>query len=160
MKSSIVLFVIAFILVTVQAAILRGTNADRMARGLPPRAPAKLYTPTRVSEEKRHKPSSTPTGVCKPNEGRQVCCERVTTASDPEAKLLLELLHLELPPEAVVGLICSDATPFGPPCIFKTACCEETNHNGLVDTGCIVREYHFARRCVGSVPHIVDTTAK
>ena len=49
MKSSIVLFVLAFILVTVQAAIIRGTNADRMARGLPPRAPAKLYTPTRVS---------------------------------------------------------------------------------------------------------------
>ncbi|KAI0661811.1 hypothetical protein C8Q70DRAFT_1052120 [Cubamyces menziesii] len=114
MKSSIVLFVLAFILVTVQAAIIRGTNADRMARGLPPRAPAKLYTPTRVSEEKRHKPSSTPTSVCKPDQGQQVCCEQITTASNPEAKLLLGLLGIKLPPEATVGLECLDVK-FGLP---------------------------------------------
>ncbi|KAI0331828.1 hypothetical protein GY45DRAFT_1247910 [Cubamyces sp. BRFM 1775] len=115
MKSTIVLFVIAFLLVTVQAAIIRGTNADRMARGLPPRAPAKLYTPTRVTEEKRHKPSNTPAPVCKADQGKQVCCERITTASDPEAKLLLGLAGVKLASNAVVGLTCSDTKPFGLP---------------------------------------------
>ena len=43
MRSTIILFVIALIVATVQAAALSDSNAQRMARGLPPRAPRKLY---------------------------------------------------------------------------------------------------------------------
>lgn len=54
MKSSIVLFILALIVATVQAASL-DTNAARLARGLPPRAPRKLYRnlPTAVERTSR-----------------------------------------------------------------------------------------------------------
>ena len=42
MKATIVLAILALIVATVQAVALE-TNAERMARGLPPRAPSKLY---------------------------------------------------------------------------------------------------------------------
>ena len=70
--------------------------------------------PDLSTEEKRHKPSSTPTSVCKPDQGQQVCCERITTASDLQAKLLLGLLGIKLPPEATVGIDCLDVK-FGLP---------------------------------------------
>ena len=43
--------IIAFLVATVAAAAAPGTNAERMARGLPPKAPRKLYRkdPTPVS---------------------------------------------------------------------------------------------------------------
>lgn len=40
---TLVLSVIAFLVATVAAAAAPGTNAERMARGLPPMAPRKLY---------------------------------------------------------------------------------------------------------------------
>ena len=40
---TLVLSVIAFLVATVAAAAAPGTNAERMARGLPPLAPRKLY---------------------------------------------------------------------------------------------------------------------
>ena len=48
---TLVLSVIAFLVATVAAAAAPGTNAERMARGLPPKAPRKLYRkdPTPVS---------------------------------------------------------------------------------------------------------------
>ena len=52
MRSIIILFVIALIVATVQAAALSDSNAQRMARGLPPRAPRKIYrneSPTGVA---------------------------------------------------------------------------------------------------------------
>ena len=42
MKYTTLFFVLALIVATVQAVALE-TNAERMARGLPPRAPSKLY---------------------------------------------------------------------------------------------------------------------
>lgn len=45
MKYTLALFLFAFIVATVQAASL-GTNAERLARGLPPRSPTRLYKPS------------------------------------------------------------------------------------------------------------------
>ena len=44
---------VSYLLATVAAAAAPGTNAERMARGLPPKAPRKLYRkdPTPVSRE-------------------------------------------------------------------------------------------------------------
>ncbi|KAG6865218.1 hypothetical protein C0991_004341 [Blastosporella zonata] len=77
------------------------TNADRMARGLPPLPPNRRAT----GVARRAAPSSTPTPTC--TTGPVQCCNSVTTASDPIASLLAGLLGLVLGADAAVGLTCS-----------------------------------------------------
>ncbi|OSC97740.1 hypothetical protein PYCCODRAFT_1471647 [Trametes coccinea BRFM310] len=103
MKSTIVLFILALIIATVQAARI-GANAERMARGLPPRAPSKLYAPTRPSAAKRAKPSQKPPP---PPTCHQECCELVGTPEDNrEIAIIAELLGVHLPPNQLAGALC------------------------------------------------------
>ncbi|KAH9944993.1 fungal hydrophobin [Epithele typhae] len=135
--ASIVFAVIALILATVQALSI-GTNAERMARGLPPRAPRKLFRePSPTTPAKRAKPSSSP-GSC--STGPVQCCQEVTTAGNPVAALIIGLLGLVLDPKLVVGLTCSaiDIVSIGGhSCSANTVCCENNSFGGLISIGCV-----------------------
>ncbi|KAI1797105.1 fungal hydrophobin [Ganoderma leucocontextum] len=106
------LTVIAFLVATVAAAAAPGTNAERMARGLPPKAPRKLYREraTPVSPARRHQPSGSPSSC---STGPVQCCNKVTTSNDPIAKLILGLLGIVLGPNVSVGLTCSPISVIG-----------------------------------------------
>ncbi|KAI0671379.1 fungal hydrophobin [Trametes maxima] len=138
MKSTIALAILALIVATVQAISI-GTNAERMARGLPPRAPAKLFNPTPVTAAKRHKPShAPPPSNC--STGPVQCCEKLTNAKDPIAKLLLELLGIIVKPDVAIGLTCSPLSIIGLGgefCGAHTVCCENNSLGGLISIGCI-----------------------
>jgi hypothetical protein len=112
---------------TVSALSIADTNANRLARGLPPKAPAKRATPvTRtfnfspcLSEllnpsfcfggtgAKRGKPSGHPhSGQC--STGEQHCCESTENAgSSHKSAGLLGALGLDIAPDVLVGLKCS-----------------------------------------------------
>ncbi|KAI9061145.1 hypothetical protein FKP32DRAFT_1678487 [Trametes sanguinea] len=123
MKSTIVLFILALIIATVQAVRI-GANAERMARGLPPRAPNKLYAPTRASAAKRSKPSQKPPPPPKCT-AHQECCELVgTPKDDKEIALIAALLGIHLPPDQLAGALCLAIEKGGLPCIFTPLCCE------------------------------------
>ncbi|KAI0760948.1 fungal hydrophobin [Trametes elegans] len=132
--TTIALLFLAFVVATIQA-VMAETNAERLARGLPPRAPRKLYRdiPTRSDTADRHKPSGKPS-LC--STGPVECCEEVTKASSKEAKVILELLGLFLPPETVVGLTCSSLL-FGNSCFGSQAvCCDKSELGGIIAIGC------------------------
>ncbi|RPD59674.1 hydrophobin-domain-containing protein [Lentinus tigrinus ALCF2SS1-6] len=141
MKSTIVFFILALIVATVQAAALGDSNAERMARGLPPRAPRKLYRnelPTGVAAAKRSKPSSKPPPSC--STGPIQCCQQVEKADNPAAALILGLLGLVLGPDVEVGLTCSPISVIGvgsSSCSATAVCCEDNSHGGLISIGCI-----------------------
>ncbi|KAI0635574.1 fungal hydrophobin [Trametes polyzona] len=136
--TTLALALFALLVATVQAASI-GTNAERMARGLPPRAPNKLYKPTARSVANKPKPSGRPGGSC--STGPVQCCEKVTTAKDPVAKLLLGLLGIVLGPDVAVGLTCSPLSIIGigsgNACHANTVCCENDSLGGLISIGCI-----------------------
>ncbi|KAI0822559.1 fungal hydrophobin [Trametes gibbosa] len=138
MKYTLALVLFALIVATVQAASL-GTNAERMARGLPPRSPSKLYNPSARAVANKPKPSSKPPGgSC--STGPVQCCDKVTNAEDPVAKLLLGLLGIILGPDVAVGLECSPISIIGiggGNCDTHTVCCENNNVGGLISIGCI-----------------------
>ncbi|RPD72480.1 fungal hydrophobin [Lentinus tigrinus ALCF2SS1-7] len=149
MKSTIVFFILALIVATVQAAALGDSNAERMARGLPPRAPRKLYRNELPTAAKRSKPSSKPPPSC--STGPIQCCQQVEKADNPVAALILGLLGIVLGPDVVVGLTCSPLTVIGVgsgnSCSANTVCCENNSHGGLISIGCIPSAYlilHFA----------------
>ncbi|KAI0366140.1 fungal hydrophobin [Pilatotrama ljubarskyi] len=135
--ATLLLAVFALIVATVQAVSL-GTNAERMARGLPPRAPSKLFKPTAASAAKRSKPSGSPGGSC--STGPVQCCEEITNASNPIAELLLSLLGLVVGPDVAIGLTCSPLSIIGiggGSCSANTVCCENNALGGLISIGCI-----------------------
>ncbi|CDO74517.1 hypothetical protein BN946_scf184979.g72 [Trametes cinnabarina] len=102
MKSTIVLFILALIVATVQSVRI-GANAERMARGLPPRAPNKLYSPTRASPARRAKPSQKPPPSCVHDE----CCQIVGTPEDDIGlDIIAGLLGVRLPPHKLAGANC------------------------------------------------------
>ncbi|KAM5539234.1 hypothetical protein V8D89_007107 [Ganoderma adspersum] len=106
------LSVIAFLVATVAAAAAPGTNAERMARGLPPLAPRKLYREraTPASPARRSQPSGSPSSC---STGPVQCCNQVTTASNPIAALILGLLGIVLGPDVSVGITCSPLSVIG-----------------------------------------------
>ncbi|TBU54144.1 fungal hydrophobin-domain-containing protein [Dichomitus squalens] len=131
--------VIAFLVATVAAAAAPGTNAERMARGLPPKAPRKLYRkdPTPASPARRSTPSGSPSSC---STGPVQCCNTLTTASDPLASVILGLLGIILGPDVAVGLTCSPISVIGVgggSCSANTVCCENNNVGGLISIGCI-----------------------
>ncbi|KIY47173.1 fungal hydrophobin [Fistulina hepatica ATCC 64428] len=81
-----------------------------------------------------------PTGipVCSPFD--TLCCDTVTTASNPAVEVLLGLLDIAIDPaDAIVGLTC---TPFsvlggGPNgCSGELVCCENNGFDGAIAIGC------------------------
>ncbi|KAI0719873.1 fungal hydrophobin-domain-containing protein [Cerioporus squamosus] len=142
MRSNIVLFVLALIVVTVSAAALGESNAERMARGLPPRAPRRLYRKepaTGVAAAKPSKPSSKPPpSSC--STGPVQCCQSVEKADGSLAAVVLGLLGIVLGPDVVVGLTCSPISVIGigsSSCSSQAVCCEDNSHGGLISIGCI-----------------------
>ncbi|PIL35284.1 hypothetical protein GSI_02009 [Ganoderma sinense ZZ0214-1] len=140
--TTFVLTVIAFLVATVAAAAAPGTNAERMARGLPPLAPRKLYRQraTPASPARRSQPSGSPGSTC--STGPVQCCNKVGTASDPIVSLLLGLLGIVLgDPSVLVGVTCSPITVIGVggsnSCSAQTVCCENNSHGGLISIGCV-----------------------
>lgn len=135
------LSVIAFLVATVAAAAAPGTNAERMARGLPPLAPRKLYREraTPASPARRHQPSGSPGGSC--STGPVQCCNTLTTSNDPLAQLIAGLLGIVLGGNVGVGLTCSPLSVIGVggsnACSAHTVCCENNSNGGLISIGCI-----------------------
>ena len=110
---------------TVSATSITNTNAYRLARGLPPKPPAKRATPvsgafnfspclcelldSSFQVAKRWKPSGSP-GQC--SAGKQHCCESTEKAgSTHKSASLIEKLGLDIAPDVLVGLTCS--SPLG-----------------------------------------------
>ncbi|KAH7883033.1 hydrophobin [Phlebopus sp. FC_14] len=115
------------------------TNAQRMARGLPPMAPAKRATPS--YRAKRGSPSNTPTSSC--NTGPVQCCNSMQTAgSGGVVDELLSLLGLtgSVSSGTSVGMNCSPITVVGTgsgtSCQQQPVCCENNDYNGLINIGC------------------------
>ncbi|TFK51495.1 hydrophobin-domain-containing protein [Heliocybe sulcata] len=75
--------------------------------------------------------TSSPNGQC--NSGTPQCCQSVTTASDPAASGLLDMLDLTVDPNSLVGLRCTVGLDN---CQAQPVCCENTQQNGLINIGC------------------------
>ncbi|KAG6916348.1 hypothetical protein DXG01_007239 [Tephrocybe rancida] len=134
MKFTTLFAVVAAATVSVSAGA--ATNADRMARGLPPLPPVRR-APTAVGAARRAAPSSTPGPTC--STGPVQCCNSVTHASDPVASLLAGLLGLVLGADVAVGITCSPLSIIGvggTSCSSQTVCCDNNNFNGVIAIGC------------------------
>ncbi|KAG1740456.1 hydrophobin [Suillus paluster] len=111
------------------------TNGERMARGLPPMAPARRASP--VERAKRTSPSST--GQC--NTGSVQCCDSVAECGKSDTlDELLSLLNVFVPVGTSVGMSCSPITAVGTgsgaSCNQEPVCCENNEYNGLINIGC------------------------
>ncbi|KAI0636205.1 fungal hydrophobin-domain-containing protein [Trametes polyzona] len=129
-------------LVAAAASVQAGeTNGQRLARGLAPLPPKRMYHPSRVSEAKRAAPSGTPgegSGSC--NTGPIQCCNSVAKANDGVIGAILGLLELIIDPEVLVGVQCSPLSAVGvggSSCSATPVCCENNSHGGLISIGCI-----------------------
>ncbi|TFK75523.1 fungal hydrophobin [Pluteus cervinus] len=112
------------------------TNANRLARGLPPMPPVRRGTPVEIA--RRHKPSSTPpSGQC--NTGSVQCCNEVQRADSSGMSGLLGLLGVVISGGSLVGTNCSPISAIGlggNSCNSQPVCCSNNNFNGLVALGC------------------------
>ncbi|TFK32263.1 fungal hydrophobin-domain-containing protein [Crucibulum laeve] len=131
-------FTTAFAFLAASAALVGAvpaeTNADRLARGLPPLPPTRR-APTPVGA-KRSTPSGSP-NTC--STGPVQCCNKVTQANDPVAALLIGLLGIIVGGDVAVGLTCSPLSVIGiggNSCSAQTVCCSNNNFNGLIAIGC------------------------
>ncbi|KAJ8597673.1 hydrophobin-1 precursor [Rhizopogon salebrosus TDB-379] len=116
-------------LVAAATVVSADTNGERMARGLPPLAPARRGTP--VARAKRTSPSNSP-GQC--STGSIQCCSSFESSGHHDGlDSLLALLGIHIPSGTPCGLSCS---PFGSSCHQESLCCENNNYNGLVNIGC------------------------
>ncbi|KAK0469244.1 hydrophobin [Desarmillaria tabescens] len=135
MKFASVFFSIVVLLASFAAALpSRETNADRLARGLPPLPPT-VRSPTRVA---RNSPSGTPSQC---STGPVQCCDSVQSSkSGGLVATLLGLLGINLGSADVpVGLTCSPLSVIGiggNSCSAQTVCCENNSFNGLIAIGC------------------------
>ncbi|KAF9238071.1 hydrophobin [Melanogaster broomeanus] len=126
-------FAVVVALAAAATVVSAETNAQRMARGLPPNAPAKRATPS--FRAKRGSPSSTPTGSC--NTGSIQCCSSMQTAgSGGSVDSLLGLLGLSIGSGTPVGLNCVAVLGTGASCQQQPVCCSDNSYNGLVNIGC------------------------
>ncbi|KAF9078458.1 fungal hydrophobin-domain-containing protein [Rhodocollybia butyracea] len=126
-------FTFALAVATVSATPFRETNGERLARGLPP-LPPQRRSGTPAYAAKRTSPSSAP-GQC--STGTLQCCQSTAQASDPIAEILLGLLGIVLPGNALVGLTCSPLNILGGgTCFTQTVCCTD-NSSSLISIGCL-----------------------
>ncbi|KAG6861146.1 hypothetical protein C0995_003414 [Termitomyces sp. Mi166 len=128
MKFTTIFATLATLAISV-SALPGETNAQRMARGLPPLPPVRRATPVDVA--KRATPSKTPT--C--SSGSTLCCNSLSDSSNPLVKTLAGLLGAVLLPTVGVGLTCSSLRA-GATCSQQTVCCQNNNFNGLIAIGC------------------------
>ncbi|KAH7928350.1 fungal hydrophobin [Leucogyrophana mollusca] len=129
-------FAYVFAFVAAATAVSAETNAQRMARGLPPMAPARRATP--ASRARRSSPSGTPSQC---NTGSIQCCNSTYDAKSTEASGLLGLLGLDLGSiTGLVGVGCSSTTIVGAgagsDCNQEPVCCSDNSYNGLINIGC------------------------
>ncbi|TFK52873.1 fungal hydrophobin [Heliocybe sulcata] len=152
MKVTAVVAVLVACVLSVEA-LATPTNADRMARGLPPMPPKKRLS-NRVHQA-RHKPSGAPpppptptptppasgnSGSC--NTGPVQCCNSVQKAGDGDMPGILGLLGLSASSaDALVGTNCSPISALGlgggASCDAHPVCCENNAQGGLISIGCI-----------------------
>ncbi|KAJ3545443.1 hypothetical protein NMY22_g2445 [Coprinellus aureogranulatus] len=81
-----------------------------------------------------------PSGVNQCNTGPIQCCQKVTTARDPVAGLIISLLGIVIKDlSTVVGLTCSPVSVIGVganQCSAQPVCCQNNSFNGLIAIGC------------------------
>ncbi|KJA23934.1 hypothetical protein HYPSUDRAFT_66025 [Hypholoma sublateritium FD-334 SS-4] len=135
MKFTATLAILATAAATVSAQEVL-TNGERMARGLPPRAPVRRWSSTAAA--RRSTPSNAPSSQC--NTGPVQCCNSVQQANNPVVSLLLDLLNIGgLSGDTQVGTTCSPLSAVGVgsnSCSSQTVCCENNSFNGVVAIGC------------------------
>ncbi|KAG2347183.1 hydrophobin-1 precursor [Suillus weaverae] len=129
-------FASVLVLAVAATVVSAETNAERLARGLPPMAPARRGTP--VARAKRTSPSGG-SGQC--STGSIQCCESVDKSGHGSSlDELLSLLNLNIPDETPCGTSCSPISLFGggsgANCNQEPVCCEDNSYNGLVNIGC------------------------
>ncbi|CAA7268793.1 unnamed protein product [Cyclocybe aegerita] len=117
----------------------KSTNAERLARGLPPLPPARRATHVAAARRSGVSPIPQPEPqpqVCET--GPIQCCQKVTTASDPVAGLVLSLLGVVVKDTSTsVGMTCSPMSGISSgTCATQTVCCENNSFNGLIALGC------------------------
>ncbi|KAI6041465.1 hydrophobin-1 precursor [Pisolithus marmoratus] len=124
-------FAAVVVLAAAAALVSAETNAQRMARGLPPKAPIRRHG-SPADTAKRGKPSSTGGSQC--NTGPIQCCN--TYIDD-----LIGALGLSVPVGTQVGANCSPISALGAgtgaQCSGQTVCCDQNEWNGLVNIGCM-----------------------
>jgi len=108
MKFTTIIAVLAATAASVESKPSSETNADRLARGLPPLPPSRRATPVAAARR------SSPSGISNScNTGPVQCCDSVTSANNPAANLILSLLGLNIPGSTAVGLTCSPLSVVG-----------------------------------------------
>ncbi|KAL4071724.1 fungal hydrophobin-domain-containing protein [Scleroderma yunnanense] len=132
-------FSAVFLLAFAAAVVSAETNAERMARGLAPNAPARRGSP--VDTAKRGQTSSTGGNQC--SNGGIYCCNDVGTyGSHKNVNSVVKDLGLQsyVPIGTQCGLQCSPITGIGAgsgaSCSQQTVCCQNNNFNGLINIGC------------------------
>ncbi|KAG6380246.1 hydrophobin [Boletus reticuloceps] len=126
--------ILAFI--AAATVVSASTNAERLARGLPPNAPMKRASP--VERARRSYPSSQPH---KCNGGSVHCCKNVEKAGHGgKIDDLLNLANIAIVVDELVGSNCSPISVIGvgsgSKCTQQTVCCSNVHQNGLISTGC------------------------
>ncbi|KAF8909691.1 hydrophobin [Gymnopilus junonius] len=140
MKFTTVAVILAAVAGSVQAKPAE-TNAQRLARGLPPLPPVRRATG--VSAARRSSPSGI-SNSC--NTGSVQCCNSVATTENPVVGLIAELLGIVIPAGVLVGLTCAGISVGGLgtnswcACLLDSSqqpvCCENNSFNGLIAIGC------------------------
>ncbi|KAG8216110.1 hydrophobin [Butyriboletus roseoflavus] len=121
-------FAAALALVAAATVVSAETNAQRMARGLPPNAPAKRASP--VEGAYRRSASGTPSQC---NTGSIQCCDSVgSSGSNTVVDEILSFLNINVPSGTSVGVSCSGTTA----CTQQPVCCSNNSFNGIVSIGC------------------------
>ncbi|KAJ7768318.1 hypothetical protein B0H16DRAFT_1686469 [Mycena metata] len=123
-------------------AAVRETNAERMAKGLPPLPPR--WMPTRTQTARGAAPSPSPSSSkivasCRVGD-IPLCCNSAVPANDTTAAFLLDLgaataSSLDL---GLVAITCSPLRSRG--CSRQVVCCEHDNFDGVIATGCALQQ--------------------
>ncbi|KAJ6504205.1 hypothetical protein C8R47DRAFT_1104695 [Mycena vitilis] len=142
-------------------AAVRETNANRMAKGLPPLPPRWVPTRTRIlaaSPSPSPSPSSSHHDAVCQSGNAPLCCSSAVPATDTSAAFLLKLLGVTTP-RSDLGLVAITCTPLGhhvwsvspayAQCWIgylpdfcsarQVVCCAHDEFNGVVATGCTLR---------------------
>ncbi|KAH8822420.1 fungal hydrophobin [Flagelloscypha sp. PMI_526] len=137
MRSFVTIIFVALLAFLVSAKPMVDTNARRMARGLPLKAPRHLYRASPAAMARRSQTSGTSTQC---STGSPQCCQTVGPKSDPEISFLLGLLTIDATNiNGLVGKTCSPITAVGVgsgTCNQKRVCCEDNSHGGLISIDC------------------------